>query len=141
MASAPGSSSRPHGSLHGDWASFSVSRLRLRKLEVQRYFPDSDLAPSRPGLTSANGEAFAQKFPTPNTMERVCFVPFLLRGLGLPIHPFLRGLLEYYGIQLHHLTPGSILRISGFVALCEMFLGCEAHFDLWRKFFLHCPPN
>ena len=41
--------------------------------------------------------------------ERVYFVPFLLRGVGFPIHPFLRGLLEYYGLQLHSLTPASIL--------------------------------
>ena len=53
-----------------------------------------------------------------------------LRGVGFPIHPFLRGLLEYTDIQLQNLTPGSILHIVGFVALCELFLGCEAHFDL-----------
>jgi hypothetical protein len=83
--------------------------------------------------------ALAENFPSPHGEERVCFVPFVLRGLGFPIHPFLRGLLEFYGIQLHHLTPGSILHISGFVALCEMFLGCEAHFELWRKFFCLVP--
>jgi len=47
--------------------------------------------------------------------------------------------LEHYGIQLHNLTPGSILHISGFVALCELFLGCEAHFELWKKFFCLVP--
>ena len=47
--------------------------------------------------------------------------------------------MEFYGIQLHHLTPGSILHISGFVSLCEMFLGCEAHFGLWRKYFCLVP--
>ena len=64
---------------------------------------------------------------------------FLLRGLGFPIHPFLRGLLEFYRIQLHHLAPGSILHISGYVSLCEMFLVCEAHFKLWRKYFRLVP--
>ena len=42
-------------------------------------------------------------------------------------------------IQLHQLTPGSILHISGLVALCKLFLGCEAHFKLWRKFFCLVP--
>ena len=65
----------------------------------------------------------------------MCFISFLIRGVGFPIHPFLRGLLEYYGLQLHNLTLGSILHVAGFVALCELFLGCEAHFDLWRKYF------
>ena len=66
-------------------------------------------------------------------------MPFLLWDLGFSIHPFLRGLLEFYGIELHHLTPGSILHISGYVALCEMFLGCEAHFKVWRNFFALSP--
>ena len=65
------------------------------------------------------------------------FVPF--EGRGIPFHTFLRGLLEHYGIQLHNVTPGSILHISGFVALCELFLGCEAHFELWKKFFCLVP--
>ena len=69
----------------------------------------------------------------------MCFISFLLRGVGLLIHPFLRGLLEYYGIRLHNLTPGSILHISGFVALRELFLGCKAHFELWKKFFYQVP--
>src|SRR3990170_2413361 len=91
--------------------------------------------PSRGGLASIGNDVMAENFPNPNKEKRVCFVPFLLRGLGFPIHPFLRGLLEFYGIQLHNLTPGSILHISGFVALCEIFLSCEPHFDLWRKYF------
>ena len=69
------------------------------------------------------------------------FVPYLLRGVGFPIHPFLRGLLEYYGLQLHNFTPASILHIAGYVTLCELFLGCEAHFDLWRKLFCLVPRN
>ena len=69
----------------------------------------------------------------------MCFISFLIRGVGFPIHPFLRGLLEYYGLQLHNFTPASILHIAGFVALCELFLGYEAHFELWRKLFRLVP--
>ena len=60
-------------------------------------------------------------------------------GRRVPIHPFLRGLLEFYGLQLHNLTPASILHIAGYVALCELFLGCEPHFGLWRKLFYLVP--
>ena len=81
----------------------------------------------------------AENFPNPNKEESMCFVVFLPRGLGFPIHPFLDGLLEFYGIQLHNLTPGLILHILGCVALCELFLGIEAHFVLWRKFFCLVP--
>ena len=89
----------------------------------------------RPGLASFNDKTQAEDFPNPSAGERVCFVPYLLRGVGFPIHPFLRGLLAYYGLQLHNFTRASILHIAGYVALCELFLGCEAHFDLWRKLF------
>ena len=106
---------------------------------MQGYLPPVDLVPVRAGLTSFTGEALAENFPNPSEGERVCFISFLLRGVGFPIHPFLRGLLEYYGLQLHNLTPGSILHITGFVALCELFLGCEAHFELWWKLFCLVP--
>ena len=93
------------------------------------------------GLASFNEGTQAEDFPNPSGGEQVCFVPYLLRGVGFPIHPFLRGLLEYYGLQLHNFTPASILHIAGYVALCELFLGCEAHFELWRKLFCLVPRN
>src|SRR5215216_3253969 len=139
MASATRSISRPHGPQEGDWPSCSVSHLQLNRLQTQGYLPPADLVSARAGLASTDNGALAEKIPNPSQGERVCFVSFLLRGVGFPIHPFLRGLLEHYGIQLHNLTPDSILHISGFVALCKLFLGCEAHFELWKKFFCLVP--
>ena len=49
--------------------------------------------------------------------------------------------MEYYGLQLHNFIPASILHIAGYVALCESFQGCEAHFDLWRRLFCLVPRN
>ena len=61
--------------------------------------------------------------PSPRDGERVCFVDFLPRGFGFPLHPFLRGLLYVYGIQIHDLTPNDILSIASFFVLCERFVG------------------
>ena len=105
MASDAGSSRRPHGLVRGDWGSSAILRLQLERLARQGYLPDSDLTATRPGLTSINGQVHAENFPSPQKDERVCFVSFLLCGLGFLIHPFLRGLLGFYGLQLHHLTP------------------------------------
>ena len=44
------------------------------------------------------------------------------------------------GVQVHHLTPNSILHISIFVHLCEAFLGIEPQFDLFQYFF-HLKPH
>jgi hypothetical protein len=65
--------------------------------------------------------------PKPPKGYRVMFLTFLLRGLSLPAHEFLRGLLFVYGMQLHQLTPNSILHISCFITLCESFLGIDPH--------------
>ena len=140
MANIPSSPSRPNLE-RGEWERCCVSHSQLAKLQTQRFLPPVDLVPVRVGLASFNGKTQVEDFPNPSVGERVCFVPYLLRGVGFPIHPFLRGLPEYYGLQLHNFTPGSILHIAGYVALCELFLGCEAHFDLWRRLFCLVPHN
>ena len=108
-------------------------------LQTEGYLPPAFMVPVRAGLATFQGGKQAESVPNPSKGERVCFVPYLIRGLGFPIHPFLRGLLEFYGLQLHHLTPASILHIAGFVALCELFLGVEAHFTLWKRLFCLVP--
>ena len=97
------------------------------------------MVPVRAVLATYNGGEKPESFPNPSMGERVCLVPYLLRGLGFPIHPFLCGPLEFYGLQLHNFTPASILHIAGNVALCELFLGCEAHFELWKRLFCLVP--
>jgi hypothetical protein len=66
---------------------------------------------------------------------RVMFLAFLIRGLSRPAHKFLRGLLFVYGMQLHHLTPNSLLHIAYFITLCEAFLGIDPHWVLWKFLF------
>jgi hypothetical protein len=63
------------------------------------------------------------------------FLAFLLCGLSFHAHEFLRGLLFVYGVQLHQLTPNSILHIACFVTLCESFMGIEPHWILWKYLF------
>jgi hypothetical protein len=77
--------------------------------------------------------------PTEDTHESVIYVPFLLRGLALPISPFFRGLLDFYHLNLTHLNPNSILQISIYVHLCEAFLGVLPHFGLWRYLYHYRP--
>jgi hypothetical protein len=77
----------------------------------------------------------SERIPKPPSGYRVIFFAFLLRGLSLPAHEFLRGLLFVYGVQLHQLTPNSILYIACFITLCESFLGVEPHWTLWKFLF------
>ncbi|KAK1697597.1 hypothetical protein QYE76_014294 [Lolium multiflorum] len=76
-----------------------------------------------------------ESYPTPPIEYRVSFVDHLIRGLSAPIHDFLRGLLFVYGLQLHHLTPKSILHVSIFITLCECFLGVHPNWAPWKRIF------
>jgi hypothetical protein len=78
----------------------------------------------------------AEVIPAPPSGFRVMFLAFILRGFSLPAHEFLRGLLFVYGMQLHQLTPNSLLHIACFITLCEAFLGIEPHWVLWKYLFL-----
>jgi hypothetical protein len=73
--------------------------------------------------------------PAPEEGEVVVFVSFFESGLGLPAHPFLRGLLNHYKVELHHLNPNGVRQIAAFVTFCEAFLGVEPNFVLWKHFF------
>ena len=60
---------------------------------------------------------------------------YFFHGFGVPIQPFLRGLIVCYGISLCNLNSNSILHVSIFINLYESYLGMLPHFDLFRHFF------
>ena len=74
--------------------------------------------------------AYGQVIPTPGPHERVVFLAHFIRGLGFPLHPFVRGLMFYYGLDFHDLAPNSFLNISVFIVVCEAFLHISPHFGL-----------
>jgi hypothetical protein len=78
--------------------------------------------------------------PTEDTHKSVVYVPFLIRGLALPVSRFFHGLLDFYNLNMTHLNPNSILQISIFVHLCEAYLRILSHFGLW-KYLYHCRPG
>jgi hypothetical protein len=106
---------------------------------VPSVFKQRDLEKAQAnGLITADDQVTfpsTERIPKPPSGFRVMFFDFLLRGLSLPAHEFLRGLLFVYGVQLHQLTPNSILHIACFITLCESFLGIEPHFLLWKFLF------
>ena len=78
--------------------------------------------------------------PFKNVDELILFQQFAKRGLALPTSQFLRDLLSFYGIQIHHLVPNSILQLSIFVHFCEAFLGIQPHWNLFAHLF-HLKPQ
>ena len=104
----------------------SVMEGHIKRLWKARYL-HNDIAHRLPDE--------GQLIPTPRPHERVVFLPHFLRGLGFPLHPFVRGLMFYYGLDFHDLAPNFILNISAFIVVCEAFLRIEPHFGLWLKIF------
>ena len=80
-----------------------------------------------------------EMFQSARDSKIVLFTSFVEHGLALPTSDFSHGLLYYYGIQIHHLTPESILHLSIFVHLCEAFLGIKPHFELFRRLYSLVP--
>ena len=98
MAGRRSSSARSPRSKSGDWEECSVPHSRLIKLQTQGFLPPAFVVPVRAGIATYNGGEQADGCPNPSPEERICFIPHLLRGVGFPIHPFLCGLLEFYGL-------------------------------------------
>jgi hypothetical protein len=79
--------------------------------------------------------SFREPLPMENVDEIITFYHFAERGLALPSWSFFRGLLYFYGLELHHLNPNLICHIAIFIHFCEAFLGIEPHRDIFRFLF------
>ena len=55
-----------------------------------------------------------QIVPTLEPQERVVFLPHFVRGIGFPLHPFVRGVMYYYGsiFTIYPPIPSSTSRHS-----------------------------
>ena len=104
----------------------SITEEDIKKLREARYLT-AEISHRLP--------ARGQVVPPPEPNESVVFVPHFLRGLGLALDPFVRGLMFYYGLDFHDLAPDSFLLISAFIVMCKAFLRIPPHFGLWLKTF------
>jgi hypothetical protein len=59
---------------------------------------------------------------------------FYERGFGVPLHRFLRSLIQSNCLKLHHLTPSEILHLAAFMTLREAYIWIEPHLNLWNHF-------
>ena len=80
----------------GKWMVSSVMEENIKKLREARYLA-ADIAHWLPDA--------GQIVPTPEPHERVVFLTHFIRGLGFSLHPFVRGLMFYYEMDFHDLTP------------------------------------
>ena len=111
-------------------AGLPASRVRGKVLERVRGFGPNVLTLREGGSAGV---------PQPRPGETVVFTSFLTAGLAPPFSEFLRYALSYYGVHLAHLAPNSIVILSTFAHLCEMFLGIPPNLHLFRYFYVLRP--
>nr|CAD39397.2 OSJNBb0089K24.7 [Oryza sativa Japonica Group] len=94
----------------------------------RRFMPES--ATGREIVTLGKGR------PAPCYPGRsVFFLPFAMAGLVPPFSSFFMDVLEFYNLQMAHLTPNAVMTLAIFAHLCEMFIGVRPSLRLFRWFF------
>ena len=91
----------------GKWMASSVTEENITKLREAGY-----LAANIAHMLPTEGHIT----PTPKSRERVVFLPHFICGLGFLLHPFVRGLMYYYGLDFHDLARNFVLNISAFIS-------------------------
>ena len=73
----------------------SITEGQIKKLRKAGYL-SNDIAHRLPHE--------GKLIPTPGPHEKVVFLTHFLHGLGFPLHPFIQGLMFYYGLDFHDLA-------------------------------------
>ena len=107
-----------------EWVPSLMGEMELNKMVEAGVLLDHVTTGCRP--------ADSEPYLMPHTNKLVVFKDYLWRGLGLPVHPFLRNLLEYWGVSLCNLHLNTILHIVVFIHFCEAYLGILPHFNLFQ---------
>ena len=113
------------------WGKSSATVAVLEQLVADRLLPRNPDT-GAPAWISPHPD---ESEPKPPQGYVVSFVRLHERGFGVPVSRFMRALCEYYGVELHNFSPNSISKAAVFVAVCEGYLGIEAHWDLWIHLF------
>jgi hypothetical protein len=101
--------------LHGYWVKCHVKDAHVQALE-----DEGTVAPQAESQWRTDHKALV---PTPNSTEILMLKSHVERGLSMPPSHFFSNLLKFYGLQLHHIAPDSLVSVVGYAALCEGFLG------------------
>jgi hypothetical protein len=64
----------------------------------------------------------------------VLFAYYVVVGLVPPVSPFLLRVLEFYGVQLQHLSPHSFILVAIFIHFYGMFIGVRPSIPIFRLF-------
>src|SRR4051812_41701598 len=113
------------GPERGSWQGSSVTRREIEWLIRTRRIP-AEVSCRLPGSESS---------PVLNEGEYVIFMSHFARGFGLPLSDFAREILNYFGLQPHHLPANAIASLSAFISASEGYFNLWPSVHVWSKFF------
>jgi hypothetical protein len=113
--------------LHGYW-----QKSHVKDSDVQTMEGEGTVAPLAESLWRTD---FKAPVPIPNPSEIVMLKSHVERGLNMPPSLFFTNLLKFYELQLHHISPNSLVSMAGYAALSEGYLGIRPRVDLFQLFF------
>jgi hypothetical protein len=113
--------------LHGYWQKSHVKDSDVQAMEGK--------GTAAPQAESRWRTDFKAPVPIPNPSEIVMLKSHMERGLSMPPSLFFTNLLKFYGLQLHHISPNSLVSVAGYAALCEGYLGIRPRVGLFQLFF------
>ena len=105
------------------WGRSTTDEVFLESLVTDRVLPPNT-DPSRPVWIAPTP---AEKEPKPPSGYVVSLARLHERGFGVPTGRFVRALCHHYKVELHNFSPNTISQEAVFVAVCEGYLGVEAH--------------
>jgi hypothetical protein len=87
-------------------------------------------------LSGFDGWMRCGTFPLINLQPRefIFFSCYTTAGLVPPMSSFLFTLLEFYGLQLQHLSPHYLILVAIFIHFCEMFICVQPSVNLFWLF-------
>jgi hypothetical protein len=109
--------------LHGYWEKCQVKDDHVMALEKEVI-----MAPRVESQWRTHNKALVL---APNKTEVLMLKSHVERGFSMPTSHFFSNLLQFYGLQLHHIAPNSLVFVAGYAALCERYLRILPRVDLF----------
>ena len=104
------------------WGRSTADRQYLESLVAAGYLPPNT-DPARPVWIPPRSETV----PKPPSGYIISLARLHEWGFDVPTGVFIRALYHHYGVGLHNFAPNTISQAAAFVAICEGYLGVEAH--------------
>jgi hypothetical protein len=109
--------------IKGKWLLSNITMIDLERLVAKDFLPPQEAC----SWHSAVGD----EVPAPQEGEIVVLKSHIEMGISFLPSDFFSEVFSHYGLQPFHLSPNSIVTLSGFISLCEGYLGIRPRLDLF----------